>query len=285
MKITNEMKAILNGKCMNKNSYITVTECKKFGITKKEALETLQKLMSDQYHKQSERRKNKIEFSELNITSRLNNKKSALLEKLIEENYNINTNRGLEIRNSDKYYFRVNSETDWDYYAKSYKYPKHWNTTIMDINLKDFKLYSNYHVVDGIVNTKIISEKTFLDFTLLYVNCLITKQGNKIAEEKKFIAIKDGVAFHDNSINEAIKGVLRKIKRLNTVKEEKIITNDTYITKTMYHKITGACYAGIEDFINKYNLNGRNRIKVSELLEITNGNDFYGKNTLISLLK
>jgi hypothetical protein len=292
MKLTKNSIEILQGK--NKfhtphrekdyNDVINTLQCKEIGKTKKQEIEDFKNLLHDRTKKRMERIKfvEKINYKE-RLKERLNETKILKLEKIIKENYNINTNKGLVVLNSEEFRFKISEDVDWSYYSKGYKYPKIWRQTELFIPLKHFKLNSNYHVIDGIVNTRIFSEKQFGQITIISANCLITKKGNKIVEERKLIALKGNISYHADKIGDAKIGLERKIKRLEKGQVDKILTSESYITKNLYHKLTGACFVGINDFINQHEeLKNRNRIKISELLQY---NDFWGKDKLLNIVK
>jgi hypothetical protein len=272
MKLTKTGKEILKSRYFrNYEKRINVQECREIGKTKKQEIQDLSEIMKKMNNER------KVEEKSTTIQERLDMLKIDDLEKKIKDNYNINTNKGLIIRNGKEFKFYVESETDWNYYAKSYKYPKLWNTTIIMLPLSDYRRNNSIH--DGIVNINVRCKHSYNDYTIMIADCIVTRKGNKLAIEKKYIVEKDNVGYHGNSILECIKGIEKKNKK----KEEKRITLDTYITKNLYHRLTGACMAGIENFVNSHNLQDRNRMKISELLEIEN--DFWGKEDIMKMLE
>jgi hypothetical protein len=266
-------KSELNGK-------IVLSECKAIGKTKKQEIEDLSVLFHDKSSKHNTRNKPFV-FEKTDYVQKLKNMKLNLIKNCIEINYNINTNNGLTVVDKSEYNFSIDEETDWNYYAKSYRFPKVWKT--MRICLPADKINRKHICYDGIVNTEVFSERNISGMTILLANCLITKKGNRIQPEKKFVAILDNTAYHADSLKKAIAGLNRKIKNNLENKTEKVLTVESYITKNFYHKLTGACFTGIENFIEQNNLQGRNRIQVKELLSISN--NFYGREKLIETIK
>lgn len=72
--------------------------------------------------------------------------------------------------------------------------------------------------------------------------------------------------------------VLQKIRALNSV----ALAFNSFISRSMYATITGACNTGITQFCEKHNITKR-RIKVSELLEIMDGTE-YGYQKFIGVI-
>lgn len=95
-----------------------------------------------------------------------------------------------------------------------------------------------------------------------------------------FIASKDGYNYHAKTIKESVSGIMKKINRFSTPEK---ITLETKITRRLYHIITGACYEGIDDFLEKANILVKS-MTVENLLPILEKHNAYGLNVLKKII-
>jgi hypothetical protein len=145
------------------------------------------------------------------------------------------------------------------------------------------KFPNNIIYVDGILSFLISSKKT---------------KGYEIQTTKRvgyvdieYIAEKDGIFAHGNSVKKAISDLEFKILSEQIKKEP--ITLDMVMTVQKYRIITGACDSGVRGWMEQkglpYTINDDGNtveskpIKVSELLPILGG--AYGSDRIKSLLK
>jgi len=218
----------------------------------------------------------------LSMRERLDARKKELFTN--ELNIIVNTNDGARVINSGAFSFEINEYADWDYYAKSYRFPKNFKTSVFNINLSNFKYnYRKYIAIDGIVNAEIkqITEKE--DYILIEAVSILRKKIDgkiKFTLVPMFIAENEKYSYHsEKSFAIAIKGLERKAKTdIENVKK------DTLITISMYKKITGACSAGINNWLHKHEFNSKIKIKADKLLSILKEENAYGWQKLERLI-
>lgn len=227
------------------------------------------------------KRKNRYNniIEELSIQEKLKQKKHELFLPLLETI--VKTNAGVKLKSSRNFASYVESETDWDYYAKSFKYPKKWNATIFEFDYEKFKLkYREYIILDGIINTEIISVSIENNIEKITANSIVRKKmdgGVNWVEIKMYIAKKGEYNYHsDKSIEDATKGLQRKIKKI----EKNKITMETEINARLYQKITGACWVGVDNFLNSHNWDRKTKMKLKDLLPILENENVWGLNIL-----
>lgn len=84
--------------------------------------------------------------------------------------------------------------------------------------------------------------------------------------------VKHGdTAYHAASLKSAFCGLRRKEKKLLKIRS---LSRDSLVTRTDYHNLTGACFAGIENFCHRHGLDGVKKIKAEDLLSILRPNDY-----------
>ena len=101
---------------------------------------------------------------------------------------------------------------------------------------------------------------------------VLHKKGNlylvkKIGKEKEFYLVTDGKFHaHGDTLKEATDDLHFKVISEKLKKEP--IKADTMISKAYYRIITGACTAGVNDWVEKNGLGGKTEIRADELLPI-----------------
>jgi len=214
---------------------------------------------------------------------KLNDIKKDLFTKAL--NKQVKTNEGCNVLLTNDFYCDISENNDWNYYAKSYRYPKIWKTTNFSFDYRKFKLnYRKYIEIDGIVNSQIISKKNISGITLLKAKSIIRKKiwdelhgSIEWTEVNMFIAISGELAYHsEKSLRDAVKGLKRKFNKI----ADKIVREDTVMTVKKYKNITGACTSGIDNFLIKKGWDRKKTMLVKELLPILKNENAYGWETL-----
>jgi len=252
------------------------------------------KILSEAKSKQIERQKCKQFKDNLyagHLFDKLKKRKSDRIKSFIKNNYRV-PNGGLEV------YF---GEPRVDLYSRKTwsKYSKRWHSehgayveTIVKVAISNRMLEQEkikYLFIDNLLTVDVYSIKKYQDYQIIYAKVLVQKNKRDITYqdswtlEDMFIAIKGDYNYHSSSVSEAIKGVELKIKNIEKSKEEMKLTEETKITRKLYHKLTGACYAGIEQFVIRMGWQNRKYITVKKLLQVKE--DFYGKDKIINMLK
>ncbi|HNX81722.1 MAG TPA: hypothetical protein PKL77_06205 [Candidatus Omnitrophota bacterium] len=157
------------------------------------------------------------------------------------------------------------SEADYDMYAKSYHHPGIRYTLHLGIPAHPIDL----QMIDGIL-TQIRHIHT-LDGGMTVASCTIwSHRGFNVTSKPGFVARRGENAYHAGTVKKAVAGLLRK-EKLSAPRD---ITPGTVITKSLYHKITGACDAGIEAFQQEHDL--PEKMKAADLLPILRAKNAYG---------
>ena len=133
----------------------------------------------------------------------------------------------------------------------------------------------NISTRDNILTVYSNKKRTIKGYTVQHA-CILSRKGL----EKCILVSNDNYDYHADSIKQGIKGIERKLKKENQLRHLK---TNMYITKTVYHNLTGACMKGINNFVEEHeNLKGRSRVQISELLNMEE--EFYGKEQLRKLV-
>lgn len=221
--------------------------------------------------KRFERRENNRTVVELTQKEKILKIKKQMFTLALEKN--VRTNAGAVVYNNTIFDYEVKEEADWNYYAKSYRYPKIWKTSVFKINLDAFKLqYRKYLVLDGIVNAEILSVKKYEKYEVVEAVSIIRK---KSGFELCCVYIATDGKNHYHSLEsqaKAIKGLQRKLKKI----EKSMIKPDTLVSVSLYKKITGACAAGVENWLNKHGFDSNVQIPAQKLLHILKEENAYG---------
>lgn len=288
MKLTREMYEAIKGlrynlqkakkdevlKYFNYKEYFkTLKDCKDF--LEKEQIKISKKI----YERDNSNKEEKQTLKERLLILKENDFSKNFERIYSKVNNGVNCNHNKTIN----FIHRVSEYTNWGYYSKNYRYPKIWKTDDITANFSEYKVFSEYKIIDGMLNLSIYSEKNISGIKILSAEWIVRKKGYNFATQKGYIAILNENAYHAETIKKAITGLKRKIKKLKEI--NKPITLETKITKKWYHDIIGACYGGINEWINKYpELQNKRSITLKELLKLTEGDEFWGKDKLLLAL-
>jgi len=118
---------------------------------------------------------------------------------------------------------------------------------------------------------------------------VLHKKGNvylvkKVNKEKEFYLVTNGKFHaHGDTLKQAQSDLQFKIIAEKLKKEP--IKKDTMISKQYYRIVTGACQIGVDDWVEKNGLGGKEEIRADELLLILNKSNAYGVEKFKSLLQ
>ena len=134
---------------------------------------------------------------------------------------------------------------------------------------------------DGIFNLSSKCIRTINNIKVYTCEWLKKSKGYDFSIQSGFVASNGEKHYHAETIKKAVNGVLRKISR----KEDRhTITENSYMSKTKYHRITGACYSGISLWCAMQGIDENSRIKISDLLPILEKTKAYGYHNLLNAL-
>lgn len=133
---------------------------------------------------------------------------------------------------------------------------------------------------DGILFV-ILKTKHIKD-TIIYQGCWFEKSRGFEVKKVNGYLIKSGELFaHGITLEKANRDLKRKLNPI--IDRLKSLTPDTVITKTDYHKLTGACMVGINKFLADHEIT-ISRMKASDVLELVKKHNGYGWQKLEALL-
>lgn len=168
-------------------------------------------------------------------------------------------------------------------YSNSCDYGMTTQIINFQVNYNDIKKVNNANILnsDGIMTIKINSEKIINGITIYLIDYIKQRKGTGFEVSKTFLAKKDNIFYHADSVKEAITGIAKKIKS-QKIKNEPLTLN-TLMTKNKYAQITGACTKGIKYFCELNELTNKKSMRLGDLLPLIKG--YYGYKTIKSLLK
>jgi hypothetical protein len=252
------------------NRNIDAAICKLAGMTKKQTIENAIKIAFLINYKREQRAEiSKIEKID---TDRFKKQIRANWENKIENACKIRTNSGLRIEQSKDFSSRISESADWDYYAKSYNYPKVWKTTIFEMDFERFlKIPKNLRILDEIVNVKTGKTKRAGN-NIIFIATWIKKTRGGYETKNGYIARNEtlNINYHsDKSASHAIAGLERKIKAgIKTELKLNDITPDTVLTQSLFRKLTGACIPGIQEWKAQNNFENKKKAKLKEIYNL-----------------
>jgi hypothetical protein len=138
----------------------------------------------------------------------------------------------------------------------------------------------NYKSVDNTFFV-IISEKILKGIKILSGYVIKSITDGKADKVDYFVAEKDGFYAHGETIKKAISDLQFKIASEKLKKEP--INADTLVTIQHYRLITGACEAGVKDWMERNSIDV-DSIRADELLPILQKTNAYGLGRFKSLL-
>jgi hypothetical protein len=168
----------------------------------------------------------------------------------------------------------VQQYSDWNIYSKSTKYPAKVNYNVIKLP-RFFELPpQKLRVIDGLVNIEIKHYNNVENINVFKATWVKQEKGNNVSLISGFIAHQNNVYYHGITEEEAIKGVQKKYKKLQSsdINSQKSYSNwklTDYISRTVFHKVTGACMEGIKDFCNKAEIpDNKKRVQIQEIMPL-----------------
>lgn len=112
--------------------------------------------------------------------------------------------------------FSQSESLDWDYYAKSCKYPKKLvqNKFCFSKHYIENVVIKNLDFLDGMLTLSAIKVECKANCDLYDAKWLTQSRGYNIDIKDGFIAVKDAVSFHGKTAKSAVAGLSRKIDNL-----------------------------------------------------------------------
>jgi hypothetical protein len=160
----------------------------------------------------------------------------------------------------------VDQNISWSIYSKSTRFPA--KVFHNEIYLPYFYELPPLHlrVIDNLLNLKINHFCNTKENIHVYEAIWIEQApGYNVKLINGWIAEKDNQFYHSKiSYYDAVAGLQKKTKSVS-VNNLKITD---YINRSIFHKITGACFTGIDNFCNKAGIGSKRRIQIKELLPL-----------------
>jgi hypothetical protein len=199
------------------------------------------------------------------------------LETILERRYRM----AYSASHHESGHFRVSSQpsvyvsryNDWNIYSKSTRYPAKVNYNVISLP-RFYELPPKYlQIIDGLVNVRIKHYKNVENINVYEAAWVKQEFGNNVSLVYGYIAHFNNVYYHALDMQEAVKGVQRKYKKLQSPNVSQKAYSEwkptDYISRIVFHKVTGACMEGIRDFCNKAEIpNTKKRMQIKEVLPL-----------------
>lgn len=157
-----------------------------------------------------------------------------------------------------------------------YEYGKKWNKYGFTLYVHCNLLKNRFLSIDGVpcVYKKQHGNLIFVD--------VIKKRGFSYSLQSAVVYTDGTNSSHGKNAHDAYKSYQKKLKILREEGKIKNLTLDSEIDANDYHKITGACKFGINEFCEKNGISRKKKFTVKEVLDLTVGQ--YGHDKLKTLV-